>query len=112
MPNHRPTGTTARVDYLLRDYTYLGDDPEAFALQLGLLCELHSTETIARWQEWARNRTLAPLFAELLELHYDPQYARSQHRHLQGLADARHAEWTTLDDAELAALSVRIIRFG
>lgn len=104
--------TNARVDYLLRDYAYLGDQPEAFAFRLGLLRELHSKETIARWQEWARSQTLAPLFAELLELHYDPQYARSQHRHLQRLADARHVEWAKLDDAELAALSARIIAFG
>ena len=104
--------TKARVDYLLRDYAYLGDARETFVAQLGLLCDLHSNETIARWQGWARSRTLDPLFAELLELHYDPQYARSQHRHLQRLSEAKHVEWASLDDAELAALCARIIEFG
>ena len=102
----------ARVDYLLRDYAYLGDNPEAFAQQLGLLHELHSKETIARWQQWARERALAPLFGELLTLHYDPQYARSQGAHLQRLNDARRVEWATLDDTELAALCVRIVAIG
>lgn len=102
----------ARVDYLLRDYAYLGDDPERLESQLGLLHDLHSQETITRWQEWARKRALTPLFAELLALHYDPQYARSQHRHLQGLADARHVQWTRLDETELAALGARILEFG
>ncbi len=102
----------ARVDYLLRDYAYLGDEPTIFARQLGLLHELHSKQTIGRWQQWARDRMLAPLFAELLTLHYDPQYARSQNRHLQQLPQARHVEWTALDAAELAELSARIIAIG
>lgn len=102
----------ARVDYLLRDYAYLGDEPGRLEGQLGLLHELHSKETIARWQAWARGRALAPLFAELLELHYDPQYARSQHLHLQRLGDARRVQWERLNEAELAALCGKIIEFG
>ncbi len=105
-------GANARVGYLLRDYAYLGDEPETLAFQIGQLHELHSKETIARWQQWSRARALAPLFAELLTLHYDPQYARSQGRHLQRLNDARRVEWTTLDDTELAALCERIVAMG
>lgn len=69
-----------RLSYLLRDYAYLGDDPEALAARLCLLTELHGKETVQRWQAWARARDLAPLFEELMRLHYDPHYGRSQAR--------------------------------
>ncbi|MBS0508383.1 MAG: tRNA 2-selenouridine(34) synthase MnmH, partial [Proteobacteria bacterium] len=69
-----------RLAYLLRDYAYLGDDPEALAQRLGVLVELHSRETVQRWQDWARTHQLAPLFEELMRLHYDPHYDRSQAR--------------------------------
>ncbi|NMM76760.1 tRNA 2-selenouridine(34) synthase MnmH, partial [Acidovorax sp. SRB_24] len=74
--------SAARLDYLLRDYANLGDDPEQLARQLGTLRELHGTQVIERWQAWAHARALAPLFAELVALHYDPLYARSQSTHL------------------------------
>jgi tRNA 2-selenouridine synthase len=35
---------------------------------------------VQRWQTWARARQLAPLFDELMRLHYDPHYGRSQAR--------------------------------
>ncbi|MBS0467560.1 MAG: tRNA 2-selenouridine(34) synthase MnmH [Proteobacteria bacterium] len=69
-----------RLAYLLRDYAYLGDDPELLAQRLGVLVELHSKETVLRWQDWARRHQLAPLFEELMRLHYDPHYGRSQAR--------------------------------
>lgn len=69
-----------RLAYLLRDYAYLGDDPEALAQRLAALTELHGKETVQRWQGWARTHALAPLFGELMERHYDPHYGRSQAR--------------------------------
>lgn len=72
--------TQTRLDYLLRDYAYLGDDPAALADKLGALKGLHDNATLARWQAWARTRELAPLFDELMRLHYDPLYRRSQSR--------------------------------
>ena len=69
-----------RLSYLLRDYAYLGDDREALAERLGALVELHGKETVQRWQDWARAGQLAPLFEELMHLHYDPHYGRSQAR--------------------------------
>lgn len=71
----------ARLQYLLRDYAYLGDQPEALATQLGLLKELHGKETITAWQTMARAGQLDTLFAELAQRHYDPAYARSQRTH-------------------------------
>ena len=72
-----------RLAYLLRDYAYLGDDPEALAQRLGALVELHGKETVQRWQAWARAGALGPLFEELMRLHYDPHYGRSQARNFE-----------------------------
>jgi tRNA 2-selenouridine synthase len=77
---------TARQAYLLRDYAYVGDDREALARQIGFLKELHSHEVMARWQGWALAGDFAALVPELLALHYDLQYARSQSKNF--------AQWT------------------
>ena len=102
--------TDARLAYLLSDYAYLGDDREALAMKLALLHGLQSNETLARWQEWARGGELAPLFSELMTLHYDPLYARSQHGNFPQLRDARRVEAERLDDAGIEALARNIIR--
>ncbi|KAB2902100.1 MAG: tRNA 2-selenouridine(34) synthase MnmH [Burkholderiaceae bacterium] len=73
---------SARLAYLLRDYAGLADDPALLARQLGTLKELHGRQVIERWQAWAEARALEPLFSELMALHYDPLYARSQSTHL------------------------------
>lgn len=72
----------ARLEFLLRDYANLGDDPERLASQLHSLRELRGTDVTERWQSWARSGDLASLFAELMALHYDPLYARSQRNNL------------------------------
>ncbi|MDR0996385.1 MAG: tRNA 2-selenouridine(34) synthase MnmH [Zoogloeaceae bacterium] len=79
----------ARIAYLLADYAYLGDDPERLCAALARLKELVGNETLARWQGWARAGDLPSLYAELIERHYDPRYARSQGAHFAKLPDAR-----------------------
>lgn len=71
----------ARLAFLLRDYAYLADDRHALAETLGRLKEMQGKETVQRWQAWAEAGDLPPLFAELMALHYDPHYERSQARH-------------------------------
>lgn len=97
----------ARLAFLLRDYAHLGDDREAFAGQLGLLAELHSRETLERWQAWARQGELAPLFEQLMRQHYDPLYARSQRR---GVAPALRVAGASLDDAAIEDIAARLVR--
>ena len=87
----------ARLAYLLRDYAYLGDDAELLATQLGKLKEAQGKETVARWQAWARGGELSPLFAELMALHYDPHYEKSQSLHF--------AQWTGRAKVPAAELS-------
>lgn len=70
----------ARLEFLLRDYAYLGDDAAHLSQRLGFMKEIQGGETIARWQDWAQAGQLPALFDELMRLHYDPQYERSQSR--------------------------------
>lgn len=95
----------SRLAYLLRDYAYLGDDPEALAEVLGRLKDLHGKEVIQRWQQRARERALSPLFAELMSLHYDPHYARSQARHFQRWSERQVVAADDLSDPAIAALA-------
>lgn len=86
-----------RLAYLLRDYAYLGDEPETLIERLALLTEMHGRETVQRWQAWARAHELAPLFDELMRQHYDPHYERSQARHF--------TQWPTRERITAADLS-------
>ena len=101
----RPT----RLAYLLRDYAYLGDDRALLSGKLALLQGLQPNETIARWRGWAETGQLAPLFDELMALHYDPLYARSQGSHLQQLAQAWRLPSDDLSAAGVRALARRIL---
>lgn len=98
----------ARLAYLLRDYAWLGDDPQALADKLGTLRELLPRDVLAQWQAWALEGALPPLFEALMARHYDPLYARSQGRHLAGLPDAARVECDDLSDAGILSLAGRI----
>jgi tRNA 2-selenouridine synthase len=95
----------ARLAYLLRDYAWLGDAPQGFADKLGTLKGLLPNETLAQWQAWALARELPPLFAALMTDHYDPQYKRSQGRHLERLGQARRVDTDDLSPEGIAALA-------
>ena len=100
----------ARLAYLLRDYAYLGDDGPRLAETLGQLHGLQANETIARWQAWAVAGELGPLFGELMALHYDPLYTRSQNGHYLRLKDACQVEAASLEEAALASVAAEIRR--
>ena len=99
----------ARLAYLLRDYAYLGDDREALADVLARLKDLHGKEVVQRWQQWARERALSPLFAELIERHYDPHYARSQARHFKHWAARRVVPAGELTEQGVGALAEALL---
>ena len=95
----------ARLDYLLRDYAYLGDDGAALAERLGALRERHGREVVERWQEWARAGQLRELFGELATLHYDPLYAKSQATHFHQWEARRVLHADVLDDTGIEQLA-------
>ena len=98
----------ARLAYLLRDYAWLGDDPQGFADKLATLKGLLPNEVLAQWIAWALARDLPPLFAALMAQHYDPLYARSQGRHLERLGQAQRVETDDLSPQGIATLARRI----
>ena len=100
---------SARLAFLLRDYAYLGEDRDRLARQIELLRGLQSNETIARWREWAVAGALEPLFDELMRLHYDPLYARSQGSNYLQLRDGQHVTTDDLGEDGIAALAAQII---
>ena len=102
----------ARLAYLLRDYAYLGDDPQALAEQLGRLKELHGKAVVGRWQHWAAQGELPRLFAELMALHYDPAYARSQGTHFAQWSERRGVAADDLSDTAIDALARRVAQQG
>ena len=99
----------ARLAYLLRDYAYLGDDGAGLAARFDQLHGLQSNETIARWKQMAVAHDLAALFRELMTLHYDPLYARSQHGNFPRLATAVKVDTDSLAEDRLATLAARIV---
>ena len=98
----------ARLDYLLRDYAYLGDDVDKLCERLGYLKELLGNETIARWHAWAHGGNLQALFEELMQLHYDPQYERSQTKHFERWAQRLSLLTDDLSDGAITALAIQV----
>lgn len=98
----------ARLEYLLRDYAYLGQCPESFAKRLGYMKEVQGSETIARWQGWAHSGDLPPLFEELMLMHYDPQYERSLSKHFVQWPQKRSVAASDLSDKATQALAMQI----
>jgi tRNA 2-selenouridine synthase len=100
----------ARLDFLLRDYAYLGDDILRLQHQIDCLQGLQSNETLARWKTLAADRALPQLFAELMDLHYDPLYQRSQNHNYAGFPQAPVLETSDLSPAGLADLAERALQ--
>ena len=74
----------ARIAFLLTDYDYFLSMPDLVNDRLAVLNSLHSRETMTRWQEMIAAAAWPALVRELLELHYDPLYRRSQNRNFTG----------------------------
>jgi tRNA 2-selenouridine synthase len=98
----------ARVEFLLRDYDYFLNAPDWFNSRLDVLSNLQSRETIKRWQDYATNGQWRALVCELLELHYDPLYRRSQNQNFTGLSNPKTFSTDDLTPAGIDALARRI----
>ncbi|WP_083961909.1 tRNA 2-selenouridine(34) synthase MnmH [Tepidiphilus margaritifer] len=105
------TPQECRMQLLLEDYAWLGDEPEALARRLERFKGFVPNETLRRWHELALRRDLATLFAELIARHYDPLYRRSLARHPE-LAQAPRVRLTGLDPAALEAACRQIEAWG
>lgn len=91
----------ARVAFLLQDYDYFLRDPAFLVARLEPLRSLQSRETMSRWLSLIENGGWPELVRELLDLHYDPHYRRSQERNYSGL---QAAACFTTDDLSAAGI--------
>lgn len=99
----------ARLAFLVRDYAYLGDDIATLQGNLDRLREHQSRETLERWQALATRRALPELFGDLIDLHYDPLYRRSQNGNYAGFASAPCVTTDDLSPAGIRALATAIL---
>lgn len=99
----------ARLDFLVRDYAYLGDDIATLQNNLHRLREHQSRETLERWTQLAAARALPTLFGELIDLHYDPLYRRSQHGNYTRYGAAPRVFSADLSDAGIRRLAAEIL---
>ncbi len=100
----------ARIEFLLHDYAYLGDDIEALKHKIDAMRTLQSNETLAKWKELADAGDLRTLFGEFIDRHYDPLYQRSQNRNYAAFADAPVFAVDDLSPGSLQSLAERILR--
>ncbi|MDI3512898.1 MAG: tRNA 2-selenouridine synthase [Rhodocyclaceae bacterium] len=102
----------ARLAFLVRDYAYLGDDVAALQDKLHRLREHQSHETLARWKTLAAGHALPELFGELIDLHYDPLYRRSQNGNYAAYADAPRVATDDLSESGIRRLAADILALG
>lgn len=99
----------ARVDFLLEDYRYALKDTAWLATNIERLQSLQSRDTLARWQHCIEDGEFRQLVEELLTLHYDPQYLRSQkHNYVEHQA-ASVLNVDQLTQAALDAISRELV---
>jgi tRNA 2-selenouridine synthase len=79
-----------RAKFLLHDYAHLFHNTESFKQQLSKLIGLHSRERVNGWHKLIDEGRGAELARELIDLHYDPAYARSSRQHFSELPRATH----------------------
>ncbi|MDB5784857.1 MAG: tRNA 2-selenouridine synthase [Caballeronia mineralivorans] len=79
-----------RAAFLLHDYAHLFHHPESFKQQLSKLVGLHSRERVSGWHALIDQGREAELARELIDLHYDPAYARSSRQNFSELPHATH----------------------
>ncbi|MDF1729732.1 MAG: tRNA 2-selenouridine(34) synthase MnmH [Sulfitobacter sp.] len=97
---------TARATYLARAYRDLTEDAERLTSQIDALRPYHARDLIARWHELAGAEAFESLAGELVDLHYDPRYAKSAS---DAPAPLRTYALPVLDEASLRDCAARII---
>jgi tRNA 2-selenouridine synthase len=102
----------ARVDYLLRDYDWLVQDPAALSQRLGSLKGLVPNAALAQWQAWAEARDLVPLLSALLNDHYDPLYNRSMGQYWAQIGNVKRVGADDLSPTGIVALAQRVARLA
>ena len=100
----------ARVSFLLRDYDYFTRNTTYLSQRLAALHGLQSNETLAGWQARVAAGEWPQLVEELLTLHYDPLYRRSQSTHYAWQPDSPRYNSDDLSPAGIEQLASAIVQ--
>jgi tRNA 2-selenouridine synthase len=100
--------TDARVEFLIRDYDYLINNPNQLIQKLSFLKELHGHEVLDRWTHWINNHAWQDLIRDLLVRHYDRLYERSQGKNFSQYLDAPKIEVDDLSPASIHLIATEI----
>ncbi|MEM1368986.1 MAG: tRNA 2-selenouridine(34) synthase MnmH [Cyanobacteria bacterium P01_H01_bin.15] len=66
-----------RVDWLLRKYPHLVENPTLLKTKLSALKERHGKQKLAEWADWIDSGDWFEFVEDILRSHYDPAYKRS-----------------------------------
>ena len=100
--------TDARVEFLIRDYDYLINNPNQLIQKLSFLKELHGHEVLDRWTHWINNHAWQDLIRDLLVRHYDRLYERSQGKNFSQYREAPKIEVDDLSPASIHLIATEI----
>ncbi|WP_114966619.1 tRNA 2-selenouridine(34) synthase MnmH [Alkalilacustris brevis] len=95
-----------RAAYLARSYADLTEDRAELAAVIDRLRPYHAAERIETWHALAREGAFEALAAALMEVHYDPRYARSALRRAE--PPQHRIEMTDMRAEGLAATADRL----
>ena len=90
-----------RVSLWREDYSHFEDDLDAMMDRLRHLRPLIGGEELAHWLSLAAERRAPELFQRIMEVHYDPAYARSIRRNYPTIDEAAKVELNRLDRESL-----------
>ncbi|MCR9085923.1 MAG: tRNA 2-selenouridine(34) synthase MnmH [Rhodobacteraceae bacterium] len=91
----------ARARYFTRAYADLVADPAAFKARIAALVSVHGYARTGAWQALVDAGEMEAVASQLMELHYDPRYAKSASRHGGNLRQTLNL--TDLEPEALAA---------
>lgn len=101
--------TEARVAFLQQDYDYFLEKPDFLIGRLAPLKTQQSKETMLRWLDLIDRHNWPELVRELLELHYDPHYQRSQDKNYVGMKAPAMFATDDLSNAGIERLAGAIV---
>jgi tRNA 2-selenouridine synthase len=99
-----------RVRFLVAEYGHFLREPGWLKAKLLRLAALHSTTTVARWNALIDACKWEALVRDLLQIHYDPAYARSMQNNYVNLAHATALDVGAMQDNQLATAAMTLCR--
>lgn len=95
------TADEARIALLLEEYRHFIRSPDTLIERLRPLKPFHGGKRLDHWEQLVRAGDFTRLVEELLVLHYDPSYLRSQGSHYERLPEARRVALTDTSEPAL-----------